>query len=180
MTLPREVLDVNVLISGAITPNGSTDRILQAWQEEALELLVCPQLVNELAALRRDKFRSRLSREDCEDFLSIVSDLATLVPDPRRVTRVFRDPKDDYLHAVAREAAADHLVSGDQDIPPHPTGNPPIITPAQLVELLDRRGAFERTGPATQRTARLAAWRARRSRWQAEHRRGGRWRDRGD
>lgn len=182
MSLLREVLDPGVLVSGAISPQGPPDRILRAWQEQALDLVVCPRLLDELAlVLRREKFRTRLPHEYGEEFLSLVADLATLVADRREVPAVTRDPKDDYLPALAREARSDHLVSGDRrHLPPAPSANPPILTPAQLVELLDQRRDFERTGPATQRAAQLAAWRARRSRWQAEHRRGGRWRDRGD
>ncbi|MDR0359128.1 MAG: putative toxin-antitoxin system toxin component, PIN family [bacterium] len=178
----REVLDPGVLVSGAISPQGSPDRILHAWQGEALDLVVCPRLLDELAlVLRREKFRTRLPHEYSEEFLSLVADLATLVPDPREVPAVTRDPKYDYLLAVAREAGTDHLVSGDRrHLPPDPTASPPIITPAQLVELLDGRGAFERTGRTTQRTAQLAAWRARRSRWQVAHRQSRRGRERGD
>lgn len=181
MTPLREVLDPGVLVSGAISPGGPTDRILHAWQEEALDLVVSPRLLDELAlVLRRDKFRSRLPRAYGEEFLSLVADLATLVPDPRDVPAVTPDPKDDYLPALARASAVDHLVSGDRrHLPPDSTVVPPIITPGELVGILDLHGAFEPPGLSTRRSARLGAWRTRRGRWQAAHRRepGGRDRD---
>ncbi|MBO0706709.1 MAG: hypothetical protein J2P39_15395, partial [Candidatus Dormibacteraeota bacterium] len=119
-------------------------------------------------SLRRDKFRSRLPRAYGEEFLSLVADLATLVPDPRDVPAVTPDPKDDYLPALARASAVDHLVSGDRrHLPPDSTVVPPIITPGELVGILDLHGAFEPPGLSTRRSARLGAWRTRRSRWQA-------------
>jgi predicted nucleic acid-binding protein len=49
---------------------------------------------------------------------------------------VSRDPKDDYLVALARECGADFLVSGDQDLTALSEILPPVRTPAAFLEAL--------------------------------------------
>jgi predicted nucleic acid-binding protein len=63
---------------------------------------------------------------------------AVVVEDPGEVEAgLTRDPDDDYLVALARAGGADVLVSGD----PHITGiaglEPPVLTPRELLEILE-------------------------------------------
>ena len=49
-----------------------------------------------------------------------------------------RDPSDDYLVALARDARADAIVSGDADLLALEAAAPPILTPRAFVEELSR------------------------------------------
>ena len=55
-------------------------------------------------------------------------------PDPAAEARIFRDPKDDYLLALARESSADAIVSGDADLLVLEDTEPPVVNPTTFVE----------------------------------------------
>jgi predicted nucleic acid-binding protein len=42
------VLDTNVLISATLIRDGTEDRILLAWQHDAFELVLSPQILDEM------------------------------------------------------------------------------------------------------------------------------------
>jgi predicted nucleic acid-binding protein len=52
------------------------------------------------------------------------------------VSAITRDPKDDYLIALAREAGVDAIVSGDGDLLVLEGIDPPIVSPGRVVEQL--------------------------------------------
>ncbi len=62
-----------------------------------------------LAVLQRDTFRRYVTIDEIEQYLA---SLASDPPDPEQIAR---DPNDDYLIALAREAAADLIIS-DADL----------------------------------------------------------------
>jgi predicted nucleic acid-binding protein len=102
-------------------------------------VIVSPSLLAELErVLAYDRVRSRVTPQDAEELVSELRWHALLVDDPPEVEAgLTADAGDDYLVALARAAGADVLVSGD----PHITGverpEPPVLTPRQLVEILD-------------------------------------------
>jgi predicted nucleic acid-binding protein len=55
-------------------------------------------------------------------------------PDPGAVTPIARDLNDDYLTALAREAVADAIVSGDSDLLVLERIEPPIADPRTVAE----------------------------------------------
>jgi uncharacterized protein len=59
-----------------------------------------------------------------------------LVSDPDDVTSVSTDPDDDYLVALARAAAVDALVSGDEDLTSLELADLRILTPRQVLDRL--------------------------------------------
>jgi putative PIN family toxin of toxin-antitoxin system len=83
-----------------------------------------------LEVLRREKFRPYLSLDEAEQYVSGIASRAEILADPESPPPVVRDPKDDYLVALARAAAADALVSGDGDLLALDRAGVPIITPA--------------------------------------------------
>jgi putative PIN family toxin of toxin-antitoxin system len=44
----RAVLDVNVIVSSLLSPQGTPSRIVDAWQDGHFDLLVSPHLMAEL------------------------------------------------------------------------------------------------------------------------------------
>jgi putative PIN family toxin of toxin-antitoxin system len=96
-----------------------------------------PKLIDELdRTLRRDRFRPHVALEDVDDLIDELRRHAEPANDPERAAPVSRDPDDDYLIALALEADADALVSGDLDLTD--LDDPPvrIVTPRALLDEL--------------------------------------------
>ena len=132
----RAVVDVNVLISGALSAEGSSAEILRASRDGLFELVVCDLLLVELKrALGYPKLRKRIPPEKAAAFASWVCDHATLAEDPTSPPPIgSRDPDDDYLLALAISRRA-YLVTGDQDLLVL-SDDLPILTPAQFTTKL--------------------------------------------
>jgi uncharacterized protein len=132
----RVVLDVNVLVSALLSPEGAPARILVAWLNGSFELVVSPKLMDELErVLVYPKISRRLPADDADRFLRMIAEQALSVPDPDDVPPVRSpDPGDDYLIALAAEADA-LLVSGDAHLVTL-ISEAPIQTPAQFADRL--------------------------------------------
>lgn len=139
--MSRFVLDANTLASGSIDPRGeSSPRLLyQELAELRFEAIVCPGLLEELArTLRKPYFLERAGgNRGVEDIIAAITQAAIVLEDPIDPEPLLRDPDDDYLVALAREANADAIVTGDKDLLDHPGLQPLAI---------DARTACERLG----------------------------------
>ena len=134
--LVRAVVDVNVLISAALSARGPSAEILRSNRDGAFELIISELLIAELTrALAYPKLRKRIPAEKAAAFVSWVRDHATLAEDPTDPAPVRSpDPDDDYLLALAISRRA-FLVTGDQ----HLLGlrdDLPILPPAQFLARL--------------------------------------------
>jgi uncharacterized protein len=132
----RAVVDVNVLISAALSARGPSAEILRGSRDGAFELVVSELLIAELSrALAYPKVRKRIPTEKADAFISWVRAHGTLAEDPSDPAPVRSpDPNDDYLLALAISRRA-FLVTGDQ----HLLGlrdDLPILTPAEFVTKL--------------------------------------------
>ena len=136
----RAVLDVGVIVSGVLTAGGPPGEVLDRWRGGEFDLVVSPSLLAELGGvLAYDRIRSRISVEDAEELVAELRRHAVVVDDPSEVEPgLTLDPGDDYLVALARSARADVLVSGDSHITDVPGLEPPVLTPRQLLEILER------------------------------------------
>lgn len=135
--MPRAVVDPNVLISGVITPRGTSARILSELRDGAFELVISPLLLAELdGVLSRPKFRAYVTLEEVEAFVDLIRRIGQTVEDPEPPAEgLCEDPDDEYLISLARVARVDALVSGD----PHLTrlkGRLPVNTPREFLDLL--------------------------------------------
>ena len=130
----RAVVDPGVLIAGLITPGGVPAAVIRAWTRGAFELVVSPLLLDELTAtLLRPKFRRWASENDVVAFVEVLRLAAVTVEDPAEVEPISRDPNDDYLVALAREARAHVLVSSDGDLTSIERNDPPIVSPRRFL-----------------------------------------------
>lgn len=113
----RAVLDPNVLIAAALSPNGSPARVLRAWLDGAFELVISALLFGELErALGYPKLRKRITGEEARALVALLRDEADLRPDPTDAPPVrSADPGDDYLIALAAANQA-IIVSGDRHL----------------------------------------------------------------
>lgn len=132
----RAVVDLNVLISAALSPRGPSAEIVRGCRDGAFELLISELLIAELErALAYPKLRKRIPAEKAAAFVSWVRDNGTLSEDPDQAAPVRSpDPDDDYLLALALSRRS-FLVTGDQ----HLLGmadDLPILTPAQFLSEL--------------------------------------------
>jgi putative PIN family toxin of toxin-antitoxin system len=137
---PRVVADTNVLVSAILQPHGASGRILQAWRDGVIDLVVCPASLRELGdVLARPRLRKRVSSEEAETFVSLLRRQAELRADPVFEPGLTRDPKDDYIVALAAATKAICVVSGDDDLLSAANVAPRVLTPADFLEWLPNR-----------------------------------------
>jgi uncharacterized protein len=132
----RAVVDVNVLISGALSAKGSSAEILRAGRDGQFELVISERLLAELRrTLAYPKLRKRIPAEKATAFADWVRDHGALTEDPASPPPIgSRDPDDDSLIALAIHRRA-YLITGDQDLLVL-RSDLPILTPAQFVTML--------------------------------------------
>lgn len=132
----RIVVDPGVLVSAALSPMGNPARIIEAVRSGRVVLIVSPHLLAELDdVLGRPKLAAKLDPDALSSLRRVLA-AAPAVDDPVAVS-VSRDPKDDYLFALARQAGADCIVSGDADLTVLDDLVPPVRSPAALLAELD-------------------------------------------
>lgn len=108
----RAVLDTNVIISATLIQGGNEDRILRAWERGAFELVLSPQILDEMArALFYERLRKFRWMSE-EEILTLLQSLAgeSLLVSGKVSVRASRDPEDDKFLEAAVEAQADYVV----------------------------------------------------------------------
>lgn len=138
MHLLRAVPDTNVLVAAAITPRGLCGRLLEVALDGRWQIVASPQLLAELrTVLAREKFRRWLTEDEASRFISGVSAVADVRPDPPASSRrATADPKDEFLVALAKVADVVALLSGDPHLTDLAELDPPVLTPAAFLERL--------------------------------------------
>lgn len=139
-TLPRWVLDTNVVLSALIRPGGTPGRLRLAWQARMFIPPVSRDTASELIrVLGYPKFK--LTPEEQHDLHADYLPWTQVVhiADPPPKTPRCRDPHDvKFLH-LALAAKADAIVTGDAVLLELvPSMLVPIITPAQALAALSR------------------------------------------
>ena len=139
-SVPRAVLDTNVLVSALISPGGGSARLLLELRSGAFELIVSPLLLAELReVLRRDKSRRYVSEAEADAYVELIRSEAVVRDDPGpSPDPLSADPDDEYLIDLARDAGADALVTGDAHLLDL-RAIIPAMTPAEFLELLPGR-----------------------------------------
>lgn len=126
----RVVVDANVLVSAAISVGPSLRIVSAAFMVEGVTAIVCPALLAEVSSvLDRPRIQKRLPHDRAAAFLDDLVTLLEVVADPINVLPVTRDPKDDYLVALAAEHGVDFIVSGDKDLLEWEGQSPPVMAP---------------------------------------------------
>lgn len=103
-----------------------------------MELVTSPVLLGEVASvLARPRLRRFLSINEARRFVAGLGSQTTLSAEaPLPHEAVCRDPRDDYLVALAIHARTEAIVTGDRDL--LELANPPveILSPRMLVDRL--------------------------------------------
>lgn len=132
MPTPRVVLDTNVLVSGLAYPASVPGRILGAWRQGAVEVVLSRYILDELArVLPRLNHRLNWQPNDFADLIDILAVQTDLVEPQPLEDSTTRDAADVPILGTLIAAKADYLITGDADLlalAEHYS----ILTPAQF------------------------------------------------
>lgn len=110
----KAVFDTNVLIAAFLT-EGICAKLLIRARKRDFDLILCDAILQEFERVLKKKFAA--SPSEISDASALLSGAAC---DIRRridtIAPVCRDPDDDPILACAREAVADYIVTGDEDL----------------------------------------------------------------
>ena len=114
-TKHRVVVDTNLWISFLLTKDASgLDRLF--FSNDRLTLLFSQELLDEfIAVAQRPKFKKYFSLADLQDVLAQVRVKAEFITVTSTVDNC-RDPKDNFLLALALDGQATHILTGDKDL----------------------------------------------------------------
>lgn len=133
----KVVIDTNIWISFLIGKKLSGLQSLLSSGK--VQLVLCQELIEEIYQVtQRPKLAKYFPQADVEQLLSFMEVIGKLYT-PSKIEATCRDPKDDYLLALAKGAKADYLLTGDNDllILKH-IGKTEIITVSFFEEVLSR------------------------------------------
>ncbi|QLQ10521.1 MAG: putative toxin-antitoxin system toxin component, PIN family [Nocardioidaceae bacterium] len=133
----RVVIDPNVFISATITPNGALGPILGLIDKGTLVPVVTQHLVDEVVdVLSRPKLARYVKPGGGAAFEEQMRRLGEWHADIAEPPAVTRDPKDDYLVALALTARAEAITTGDDDLHAAHDLGVTILTPRELLTRL--------------------------------------------
>lgn len=134
----RVVLDVNVLISAAITPKGEARRILHQAETEYTLLLsdfIFRQVERVLGYPHIQAHYSHVTQTDIADYLAYLQETGIRIIEQTSVT-VSPDPEDNRILATVVDGQADYLVTGNLSHFPAAYGSIKILSLATFRDLL--------------------------------------------
>lgn len=110
----RVIVDTNCWISFLIGRKLSS--LVTLLADERIELVLCDELLEEIKEVtQRPKFAKYFPAHEVESLLSFLRLKGSLFK-PSKGIHLCRDEEDDYLLALAIEAKAHYLVTGDKDL----------------------------------------------------------------
>jgi putative PIN family toxin of toxin-antitoxin system len=137
----RAVLDANVFVSAALSPNGIPAKILTAWRAEQFQLVISKAILEEIdRVLRYPKIlkRHQWREERIRLFIEDLAHLTVLTPGERKLTVITEDPSDNRYLECATEGEAEYIVSGDQHlIELEVYQNTRILTPRVFLDIIE-------------------------------------------
>jgi len=110
----KAVFDTNVLIAAFLTEGLCSGLLIRA-RKQAFNLVLCDDIIQEFEGILMKKFK--LTSIDISEISTIVSEAASeILHQLGPIPNVCRDPNDDMIIACAIDAAADYIVTGDEDL----------------------------------------------------------------
>lgn len=127
----RVVLDTNVLVSGLAYPGSVPGRIVTAWRQGGLDVVLSRYILDELVRVLPRLSRIRMTPAEIRDLADSFMFLADVVEPEGEQDANLRDPADQPVLLALRAAKADYLVTGDKDLLAL-ANQYPIVTPAEF------------------------------------------------
>jgi putative PIN family toxin of toxin-antitoxin system len=110
----KAVFDTNVLIAAFLTEGLCSGLLIRA-RKKAFNLVLCDDIIREFEGILIKKFK--LTSTDISEISAIVSEAASeILHKLGPIPNICRDPNDDMIIACAIDAAADYIVTGDEDL----------------------------------------------------------------
>jgi len=125
----RVVLDTNVLVSGLAYPGSIPGRILSAWRQGGLDVVLSRYILDEMIRVLPRLPRITLSHSEVRDLADSFMFMAEMVEPSAELEERLRDNSDQLVLGTLRAAKADYLVTGDKDLLALGESYP-IVTPA--------------------------------------------------
>lgn len=127
----RVVLDTNVLVSGLAYPGSVPGRIVAAWRQGGLEVVLSRHILDELVRVLPRLPRVGLGAAEIRDLADSFMFLADVVEPAGPPDEQLRDPADQPVLQTLQAGRADYLVTGDKDLLALADRHP-ILTPAEF------------------------------------------------
>jgi putative toxin-antitoxin system toxin component, PIN family len=127
------VLDTNVLVSGLLSANGIPTQIVNAFKDKCFILFYSYEILAEYSDVL---FRERLglNHEDVNNLLEEISKIGILItPD---ISNIPMSDEDDRVFYDVAKCCNAYLVTGNTKHYPY---EPHILTPAQFIEMFEKR-----------------------------------------
>jgi putative PIN family toxin of toxin-antitoxin system len=117
--LHKVVLDTNNLVSAQINKKGASHELSNLWQQNKIILYTSPFQLAEFEAVlkyKRIKRKYRLTNQKIKLIVSILKKYARVLY-PREAPKIInKDSDDNQILAIAVEAKADFIISGDKHL----------------------------------------------------------------
>jgi putative PIN family toxin of toxin-antitoxin system len=132
----KVLIDTNILISAALSSNGTPFKAYIKAVSYPNSGIICEQNIDELRRIFNRKFPSKLNA--LEEFLALALPALEIVPTPEsKIDSEYkiRDVMDRPILRAAVNAGADVLITGDKDFLESGIDNPKILIASEFLEL---------------------------------------------
>jgi len=127
----RVVLDTNVLVSGLAYPGSVPGRIVTAWRQGGLDVVLSRYILDEMVRVLPRLTKIQMTPMEIRDLADSFMFLADVVEPEGEQDANLRDPADQPILLTLLAAKADYLVTGDKDLLAL-ANQYPIVTPAEF------------------------------------------------
>lgn len=108
------IIDTNIWISFLI--GKELQDLKDLITNEKVKVITTDQLINEIRLVTsREKLKKYFNQDKVTDLISLLDILADKVK-IKKIDKISRDPKDDFLLALSKESRANYLITGDKDL----------------------------------------------------------------
>jgi putative PIN family toxin of toxin-antitoxin system len=110
----KVIIDTNIWISFLI--GKELQDLKDLIVDEKVKIITTDQLINEIKLVTsREKLKKYFNQDKVAELISLLDILADKIK-IKKVDKIGRDPKDDFLLALSKESRANYLITGDKDL----------------------------------------------------------------
>ncbi|QUN31843.1 putative toxin-antitoxin system toxin component, PIN family (plasmid) [Cupriavidus sp. KK10] len=127
----RVVLDTNVLVSGLAYRGSVPGRIVAAWRQGGLDVVLSRYILDEMIRVLPRLPRVQMTATEIRDLADSLMFLAEIVEPSGAPDEALRDPADQPILLTLLAAKAQYLITGDKDLLAL-ADRYPIVTPTDF------------------------------------------------